>query len=197
MPPPACATDLGSQNARTAAGIRQTWPSDADLINRFVHDRDGDAFAELVRRHGPLVLGVARRRLADRHVAEDVVQGTFLALARQAGRLRADTTLPAWLHTVAYRLARKAQAAAGRNQMLRLPDDSIAPGVDPLAQVSGRELVGVMDAELAGLPTRYRLPLLLCGLQGLTRDEAFKDWDGRSKHRKPGWNVAGNCCENV
>jgi RNA polymerase sigma factor (sigma-70 family) len=172
MPPSARPLNLALECARAAAGCRQTRPADADLLARFACDRDEDAFAELVRRHGSLVLGVARRRLADRHAAEDVVQGTFLALARQAGRLRADTVLPGWLHTVAYRLARKTQAAVGRRPMPRLPGDTASSTADPLAQVSGRELVALIDAELARLPVIYRLPLILCALEGLTRDEA-------------------------
>jgi RNA polymerase sigma factor (sigma-70 family) len=172
MSPSARPLTLALECARAAAGCRQTRPADADLLARFAGDRDGDAFAELVRRHGPLVFGVARRRLADRHAAEDVVQGTFLALARQAGRLRDDTVLPGWLHTVAYRLARKAQTAIGRRPVPRLPDDTASPTADPLAQVSGRELIALIDAELARLPVLYRLPLILCGLEGLTRDEA-------------------------
>src|SRR4051812_37089222 len=90
--------------ARAAAGCRPANPSDADFLTPFFRNRDGEAFAGLVRRHGRLVLGVARRRLADRRAAEDVVQQTFFALARHAARFRPATTLPGWLHTVAYRL---------------------------------------------------------------------------------------------
>ncbi len=148
--------------------------TDGQLLGRFLHDRDEAAFAELLRRHGPLVLGVARRRLADRHAAEDVAQAAFLALARQAARLRGQASVAGWLFTVAFRLARKEQARTARRSGL-LPDDSATPappGGDPLAAVSGRELVAVIDEELARLPERYRLPLLLCGLDGLARDEA-------------------------
>src|SRR5438094_9026123 len=88
--------------------------TDHQLLNRFVQHRDAESFAELVRRHGPLVLGVARRRLSDAHAAEDIFQSTFLALARQARGLRAREPLEGWLYTVAYRLARKEQARAAR-----------------------------------------------------------------------------------
>src|SRR5437899_3175387 len=118
-------------------------PGDGLLLARFIRDRDADAFAELVRRHGPLVVGVARRRLADSHAAEDVFQATFLALAHQARRLRAREPLEGWLYTVAYRLARKEQARAARQVKiadfeLRIADCRVSTA-DPLAMVSGRE----------------------------------------------------------
>src|SRR5262245_51286220 len=76
--------------------------ADAALIRRFARDRDESAFAALVDRHGPMVLGVARRVVGDHHTAEDVVQATFLVLARRAGRLRHPAALPAWLHHTAH-----------------------------------------------------------------------------------------------
>src|SRR5438874_13417097 len=87
---------------------------DGELLARFVRLRDEAAFAELVRRHGGLVLGVARRQLGDRQQAEDVVQATFLALARQAARLGRPDSLVNWLYTVALRQARKAKLGAAR-----------------------------------------------------------------------------------
>jgi RNA polymerase sigma factor (sigma-70 family) len=150
---------------------RAASPTDADLLTRFVDDRDADAFAELVRRHGPLVRGVARRRLTNAHDADDVVQATFLALARQANRLGRNRPLPGWLFTVAHRVACKTQRAAARRPG-PLPDAITGPHVDPLDLLTGRELLCALDDELARLPDRYRLPLVLCGLEGLTRDEA-------------------------
>jgi RNA polymerase sigma factor (sigma-70 family) len=128
-----------------------------------------------VRRHGGLVLGVARRHVPDRQQAEDVFQATFLALARQSARLGRPPSLTNWLYTVALRQARKARAAAARRAALldRLASPPHAPA-DPLAEITGRELVAVIDDELARLPEAYRLPLLLCGLQGLARDEAAR-----------------------
>jgi RNA polymerase sigma factor (sigma-70 family) len=145
---------------------------DGPLLARFVRHRDETSFAELVRRHGPLVLGVARRRLTDQHAAEDVFQATFLALARQAARRTRRGPLAVWLYTVASRLARKEQArAARRADLAALPPTGAAP-VDPLTEVSARELLQIVDDELARMPERYRLPVLLCGLEGLARDEA-------------------------
>ena len=146
---------------------------DADLLARYVVAGDQAAFAAVVGRYGGLVLGVARRQLADPGRAEDVFQATFLALARAAGRLRRQTPLANWLYTVALRQARKARARdARRNSAERaLPAPSPAAD-DPLDAISGRDLLRVIDDELARLPDRYRLPVLLCCVQGLSRDEA-------------------------
>jgi RNA polymerase sigma factor (sigma-70 family) len=148
--------------------------NDGELLARFAGERDESAFAELVRRHGGLVLGVARRQLADREQAEDVFQATFLALARQAARLGRPPSLVNWLYTVALRQARKTRLAASRRATRDARLTPPPPSADPLAEVSGRELVALIDEELARLPEAYRLPLLLCGLHGLGRDEAAR-----------------------
>ncbi|HEY7156775.1 MAG TPA: sigma factor, partial [Gemmataceae bacterium] len=79
--------------------------SDAILLARWRERRDEDAFAEMVARHGPMVLGVCRRVLGDAHTAEDVFQATFLVLARKAARVRRPEALPSFLYGVALRLA--------------------------------------------------------------------------------------------
>src|SRR5262245_2451794 len=109
---------------------------DSELLKRFQQSRDEAAFAEIVRRHGPLVLGVARRWLADRDEADDVVQSTFLALSRQAKRLDVRQSLSGWLYTVAFRLARKAQKRASRRDQFVVSRNT---SHDPLAEITGRE----------------------------------------------------------
>src|SRR5687767_1708057 len=89
---------------------------DPELLDRYARGRDQAAFAALVRRYGPLVLGVARRQLADRHRAEDVFQATFLALARSAGGLGGRPAVGGWLYTVVLRQARRARARAARRE---------------------------------------------------------------------------------
>src|SRR4051794_40811177 len=98
--------------SRLVDDLRQVYgpaPTDGGLLSRFVRRRDEEAFAELVARHGGLVLGVARRHVPDRQAAEDVVQATFLALAKVAPRLGQPQSLINWLYTVAVRQAKKAR----------------------------------------------------------------------------------------
>jgi DNA-directed RNA polymerase specialized sigma24 family protein len=90
---------------RLAGGTGADSADDAALLDRFVRGRDEVAFAGLVARHGPLVLGVCRRALRDVQQAEDAFQATFLVLARKAATLRHPDRLPAWLHGTARRLA--------------------------------------------------------------------------------------------
>jgi RNA polymerase sigma-70 factor (ECF subfamily) len=153
-----------------AAGPVVEGQADQNLLERFVRQQDEAAFAALLERHGPMVLGVGRRALADEHLAEDVFQATFLVLARRAGSIRKRPSLGSWLHGVALRLARKARAEAtraGRGDVRPGPDTP--PG--PAAEASWREVRQILDEELQRLPERYRLPLVLCYLEGWTRDE--------------------------
>jgi RNA polymerase sigma factor (sigma-70 family) len=149
-------------------------PADGDLLAEFAANRDEAAFAELVGRHGGLVFGVARRHLPDRQAADDVVQATFLALARNAGRLGRPLSLVNWLYAVALRQARKARLHFARRTALLGRAPPAANPTDPLAEVSGRELLTIIDDELARLPAAYRLPLLLCALEGLSREQAAR-----------------------
>src|SRR5687768_16551422 len=82
-------------------------PDDAALLKRFVEASDRDAFELLIARHGPMVLGTARRLVDKSHDAEDVFQAVFLSLARLAKTIRQGRTLPAWLHKATCRVAAK------------------------------------------------------------------------------------------
>ncbi|HEY7308607.1 MAG TPA: sigma-70 family RNA polymerase sigma factor [Gemmataceae bacterium] len=146
---------------------------DRHLLERFAQQREEAAFAALLDRYGPMVLRVCRRVLHDAHEAEDAFQATFLILARKAGTIRRHQSLASWLYRVAYHVAVRARAGAVRREELaaRLPR---RPAVDPLAEVSGRELLGVLDEELQRMPEKYRAPLLLCYLEGHTQDEAAR-----------------------
>src|SRR5262245_22318915 len=154
-------------DGETAAGLR-----DAQLLERFTRDREEQAFAALVHRHGPLVLGVCQRILQHRHDAEDAFQATFLVLARRAAAIRQPDSLAAWLHGIALRVARTMKRDAGKRRQLQ---QHAAPPVpqgppDPCL----RELQAVLDEELQRLPENHRQPLLLCYFQGLTQEEAAR-----------------------
>ena len=144
---------------------------DAILLDRFVAANDREAFAQLIARHGPMVLGTARRLVGNRDDADDVFQAVFLSLARLAKTIRRGRALPAWLHRTTCRVAAKLRA--------RRPVQSALPAercehVDPSAGLVWREVCQALDEELQRLPERLRAPLLLCYLSGLTRDEAAR-----------------------
>jgi RNA polymerase sigma factor (sigma-70 family) len=154
--------------------------TDGQLLRRFVADKDEAAFAELVRRHGGMVLRVCRRVLHGLHDAEDALQATFLTLAQKAPSIGKGQSLGCWLHGVAYRISLRARDAAARRRANEaLAGGRVAP--DPLAEVTLREAQAILDAELAGLPEHLRAPLVLCYLEGKTRDEAA---------RELGWSLA-------
>jgi RNA polymerase sigma factor (sigma-70 family) len=138
--------------------------TDAELLRRYIDQHDADAFAVLVHRHGPMVFGVCRRALGFSPDAEDAFQATFLALARSARKI--DECLPGWLYRVAVRVSRKALRRTTH------PGDERADTRDPFADAEWRDVRRVLDQELDRLPAKWRTPLVLCYLEGLSRDEA-------------------------
>jgi RNA polymerase sigma factor (sigma-70 family) len=147
-------------------------PSDAELLRRFATQQDQAAFAFLVRRHGPLVLGVCRRVLGHPQDAEDAFQATFLILARKAGTIRQRQSLASWLYKVAYRTALRARA--GRAQRKAREHLAGEPAVIYTAQSPADDLKALLDEEVRRLPEKYRAPILLCYLQGRTNEEAAR-----------------------
>jgi RNA polymerase sigma factor (sigma-70 family) len=143
---------------------------DQELLRRFTAGRDEVAFHTLLRRHGPMVLGVCRALLPCEADAEDAFQATFLVLAHNAGSIRQACSLGSWLHGVAYRIARKAQAEFARRQK----HERRASGCEasPPEDWTWRDVQRVLHDELSGLSEQYRAPLTLCYLQGRTLDEA-------------------------
>jgi RNA polymerase sigma factor (sigma-70 family) len=150
---------------------------DALLLEQFIERGDEQAFKTLVARHGPMVLSVCQRILNDLHHAEDAYQATFLMLARRARSVRRPRALAAWLHGVARHCALKArdtQARHRRHEGTALSSSSVDPHPDPLAEVSAREVLVILDEEIARLPEAYRMPLILCCLEGLSQEEAAR-----------------------
>jgi RNA polymerase sigma factor (sigma-70 family) len=147
--------------------------SDRQLLERFTGTGDEAAFAAIVDRHGPMLLGLCRRLLSDPHLADDVLQATFLVLVRKSRSIRQRDNVAGWLYGVAQRLARQArlaEAARSRREHRVVNERSRASGTD----ANWHELLGALDEELQRMPERYRLPLLLCYLEGRTQDEAAK-----------------------
>src|SRR5579859_3426181 len=144
---------------------------DQQLLERFVLGQDEEAFAELVNRHGPMVLGVCRRVLGNAMDADDAFQATFMTLARKAGTIRRRGSAGPWLHGVARRISLRARARATRRAVVEQEAARQATLPEP-ADPSWREVCDVLDAEVHRLPERLRAPLVLCYLEGNTRDEA-------------------------
>jgi RNA polymerase sigma factor (sigma-70 family) len=157
-----------------------TTMTDTELLARYAREGDGDAFAQLLRRHGPMVFGVCRRALGPTPDADDAFQATFIALARQSRRVK--ESVPGWLFRVAVRTSRRALRRADRAVRSTDRIDS----ADDLAALEWREVRRLLDEELNRLPDRWRSPLVLCYLDGLTRDEAARQlgWSLRTLHRR-------------
>jgi len=143
------------------------------LLERFISRHEEAAFAALVRRHGPMVLGVCRRVLHHWHAAEDAFQATFLVLFRRARALDRRGSLANWLYTVAYHVALKARAdAAHRRQREREVVDM--PQAESQPEEVWRDLQPVLDKELNALPDKYRAPMVLGYVEGKTNAEAAR-----------------------
>src|SRR5262245_7474758 len=120
-------------------------PEDAVLLNRFVADRDREAFELLIARHGPMVLGTARRLVDNAHDAEDGFQAVFLSLARLAKSIRQGRALPAWLHNTTCRLAARTRSNRPvQSSPLAEPYEHCDPG----AGLAWREVCQALDEEL-------------------------------------------------
>jgi RNA polymerase sigma factor (sigma-70 family) len=146
--------------------------ADAELLERFLGRRDEAAFEVLVRRHGPMVLNVCRRVLHDPHDVEDAFQATFLVFVRRAAAIARRELLGNWLYGVAYHTARAARAAAGRR---RAKEARVVPRQQPPDADDWRELRPLLDEELSHLPAKYRIPLILCDLEGKSRRQAAQE----------------------
>ncbi len=142
--------------------------ADRDLLGDLVARRDRHAFEELLRRHGPMVLTVCRRILRNEHDAEDAFQATFLVLIRRAVAIRKRDSVGSWLYGVAYRTARKVQVMNSRR---RLKESQALARSQSQPAEGGADL----DEALHALPERYRVPVVLCELEGRSRKDAARE----------------------
>jgi len=145
--------------------------TDRELLRRFNERQDAVAFEVLIRRHGSMVLAAGRRVLGNAQDAEDVYQATFLLLAQKASSRKWQSSVGNWLHRVAHLLALKARRSSQRRAR-REGSVTARTAATSDSERTGQELLAILDEELLALPERLRAPLILCYLEGATRDEA-------------------------
>ena len=141
--------------------------ADPDLLDEFVSRHEEAAFEALLKRHGPMVLAVCRRVLGNAHDAEDAFQAVFLVLVRKAASIRRRDVIGSWLYGVAYRTAQKAKAMNARR---RVKERQAAARPRPRSDDDTADL----DKELSALPEKYRVPVVLCELEGRPRREVAR-----------------------
>jgi RNA polymerase sigma factor (sigma-70 family) len=146
--------------------------TDGQLLARFLATRDEAAFAALVRRHGPMVLGLCRRILRHEQDAEDAFQAAFLLLARKAASVVKRESLGCWLHRVAYHAALEASAANAKRRARERPMKDVPHPEVPRTEV--QDWRSLLDRELSRLPEKYRAAVVLCELEGCSRREAAR-----------------------
>ncbi|MHB1424998.1 MAG: RNA polymerase sigma factor [Gemmataceae bacterium] len=154
---------------RRLVGAAAIDDSDAELLERFAAGRDENAFEALLRRHGPLVWSVCRRVLAEEHAAEDAFQATFLVLIRKARSVSKKASIRSWLHGVALRVALRAR----QQENLRRRRERETP-IRESGEADWQDVRPILDEEIQRLPEKYRLPVILCYLEGQTNDEAAR-----------------------
>ena len=152
--------------------------TDGQLLERFATRRgeaSEHAFAALVERHGPVVMRLCRSILRDEHEAQDAFQATFLVLAQRAGSLWVRDSIGPWIHSVAYRVASCARAAAIRRRRHERRHAELAAGRLAVYPDEDRgDLEAVVHEEIDRLPEHYRAPLVLCDLEGCTHEQAAR-----------------------
>ena len=152
--------------------------TDGQLLERFATRRgeaSEDAFAALVERHGPVVLRLCRSVLRDEHEAQDAFQATFLVLAQKAESLWVRDSLGPWIHSVAYRVASCARAAAIRRRRHARRHGELAAGRLAVYQDEDQgDLEAVVHEEIDRLPEHFRTPLVLCDLEGCSHEQAAR-----------------------
>jgi RNA polymerase sigma factor (sigma-70 family) len=145
--------------------------SDAQLLDRWLVQRDEAAFEVLLWRHGPMILSVCRRVLDTDADVEDAFQATFLLLVRKAASIRRGASVAAWLYQTAYRVALRARQRSRQQSAREIARGELSV-TDPNDEVLWRDVRPILDDEINRLPDKYRVPFIRCYLEGCTNEEA-------------------------
>jgi RNA polymerase sigma factor (sigma-70 family) len=147
--------------------------TDGQLLECYLAHREEAAFEALVRRHGPMVLGVCHRVLQNSDDAEDAFQATFLVLVRKMMSFRERATVGNWLYGVAYHTALKARAVAAKRRA-KERQVGVQPRRESLTKDNLEDLQALLDQQLNRLADKHREAVVLCDLEGKTRREAAR-----------------------
>ena len=146
--------------------------TDKDLLTRFIQDKDQDAFAQIVHRHGGMVFGICSRLCLTRDDAEDATQYVFITLTSKAPELQARTCLAGWLHRTANHIARRWRRSADTRRRHEYEAGALRPdfteGEAGLVEV---EAIDELQRALGALPEDYRNALILHHLEGHTVEQ--------------------------
>src|SRR5262245_53644707 len=177
--PQAVLRGVVTRTSRVVVNSSQQGTTPGRLLDEFVAGKDGAAFAELVRRLGPMVLGVCRRFVGDHHRAEDAFQTAFLVLARRAAHVRPSEGVCGWLYGVAVRCAQKARAMSAHRRTHEVPVPSVPDRAGEPVEAPDADTLRILDEELAALPEHLRAAIVLCELDGVGREDAAARLDIR------------------
>src|SRR5262249_44076954 len=160
---------IPSETSRQSAVPASSEAGDAALIERFLAHQDAAAFEVLMTRHGPMIMGLLRRMCLQEADAEDAFQATFLTLVRKAGSIGKRDSIASWLYKVAFRIALEQRERAKKRQTKEhaLTGNEQAPMEKDVAAFWSQ-----VDVEVMQLPEKYRVPFVLCYLQGLSLERA-------------------------
>jgi RNA polymerase sigma factor (sigma-70 family) len=160
--------------------------SDGQLLDLFIEEHDEAAFEALLVRHGPMVLSVCRGILRDPYDAEDAFQATFLVMVKKAVTIRGRHVLGGWLYQVAHRVAIQANKAAARRRACEREAGQMASKTTPSGPASAEQLLPALHEEIALLPEKHRLAVVLCELEGMTQPQAAValEWSERTLRRR-------------
>jgi RNA polymerase sigma factor (sigma-70 family) len=161
---------------RTALLSESAAQTDGDLLNRYLIERDDAAFEALLGRHGAMVLGVCRRILGNEADAHDAFQATFLVFVRKAASIQPRGMVGNWLYGVAQRTSLRARAI-NRQRQANARWSATPMLRDPSRDQAQMEINDLLDQELSHLPDKYRAPVVLCGLEGRSLQEAARQLD--------------------
>ena len=161
-----------SHDLQTLFGVGVTGAlSDGQLLDRFAVAKDAEVFEAIVDRHGPMVWGVCRRVLGNHHDAEDAFQATFIVLARRAASVFPRENVANWLYGVAHKTATKARTMKVKRLRREVPVAEV-PETGAKRDEDRNDLLPQLDTELSRLPKKYRIPIVLCELEGKTHRQA-------------------------